>query len=61
MVVFSPCPRADSSGIPCKQFLRFSVVVLMDALLHLRGGQLAVRFDDGALAVQPLRFDGVNR
>src|SRR5262245_61684993 len=50
---------AGSSDLLCEWVLRFAVVVLMDALLDLGGGQLACGLDDGPLAVQPLRLDRV--
>lgn len=39
--------------------MRFALVVFVDPLLHLRGAQLPLGLDDGALAVQPLGLDRV--
>src|SRR5690242_17136383 len=50
---------AGSSGILCEWLVRLAAVVFMDPLLDLRGGQLPLRLDDGALAVEPLRLDRV--
>src|SRR6478609_4832764 len=50
---------ADSSGILCKWFVRFRMVMLMHPLLDLVGAQLSIGLDDGALAMQPLRLDRV--
>src|SRR5690242_5807235 len=53
------CPSAGSGGLLCEGLGERAAVVIAQPVLKLGGGELAIRLDDGPLAVHPLGLDRV--